>query len=99
MVRIGVSIFGLIQLGIGYVSFAAIASYIFDSDANPSRYQFLIAPVFMWIFSVPVLVASVFVYRRARQSITMLEMIWFNGASLLPTLGLIGVFVAPLVAR
>jgi len=99
LMRIGVSVFGLIQFGIGQLSIGAIGSYIADTDANPSRYQFLIVPIFMWILSIPVLVASVFVYRHARRSLTALEIVWFNGTSLLPTLGLIGVFLAPLVAR
>ncbi len=97
LVRIGVSVFGLIQFGIGSLSFVAIASYIADSDANPSRYQILIAPVLLWVLSIPVLVASALVYRCARKSITTLETLWFNGASLLPSIGLIGVFLAPLV--
>ncbi|MDA8746139.1 hypothetical protein N9N28_16055 [Rubripirellula amarantea] len=99
LVRVGVSVFGLLQLGIGWISFTALASYILDTNANPSRYQLLIVPIFMWIFSIPVLLASVFVYRRARQSITMLETLWFNGTSLLPTLGLACVFLTPLVAK
>lgn len=84
-----------IQLMIGSFGMLGVVSYATGAAENPSRYQSLFVPLFMFVLSVPILILSASVYRRARPHMKASDKLWFNTCSLVPILALIAAMFAP----
>lgn len=77
-------VLGLAQAGLGAFGFFCIACYLADSASNYSRYQALFLPLWAFILAVPLLIVSVFLYRRCRTRLTRLDRWVFNIGCVLP---------------
>jgi len=88
---------GLLQLTLGAFAFFGLACYFADSAANPTRSQYLIVPIFTWMLSMPLLIASVFILRHIGTSLTQKSKLLFTLCSASPSFATAGVFLTPLV--
>jgi hypothetical protein len=87
--RITTIALGVIQFLFGIVGFRGVYSYLVESLENPSRYQFLYIPAWMFIFSIPLLIASALAYRQCSREMFRAERVLLNIGFSLPLLALI----------
>ncbi|MCM2373590.1 hypothetical protein [Aporhodopirellula aestuarii] len=85
----------LIPLGL-LGSLGAFALLTGDPE-NPEAYEVIIAPVYAWLFSIPVLIVCLLVYRKCRRDISLADKLWFSTCSVLPTAALVVAIVASVV--
>jgi len=85
-----VDLLAFLQLLLGILGCFGIYSYLMEPVENSSRYQLLFIPVWCWIFSLPLLLITAFLYRRCKSELTSLERWLVNVGCALPLL----VFVA-----
>lgn len=97
--RVGVHAFTLIHALAGGLSLACLYWYLTESDANPSRYQILFVPVYLWLMLIPVLAAAAWVYRFVHPRMSWWERTCFVCFLLLPTIGVLLAFLLPAVTH
>jgi hypothetical protein len=77
-------VLGFLQTALGVLGFVGVASYLAEAATNPSRYQFLLLPLWCFLFAVPLLIVSALLYRKAAAQITRLQRWCFTAACVLP---------------
>ena len=90
---------GFAQLLLGCFGFLGTYEYIIDSPENLSRYQYLLLPMYMFVFAIPLLVLAAFIYRRCRSDMSRPGRFVFNLGCALPVASVIAAFFAPVLIR
>lgn len=86
---------GLVQLVFGVIALVALKEFLQETDENESRYQYLLVPILIWMVSLTVLFASVLVLVRSDGKLGLLDKIWFQFGSSIPSIAMAGVFLTP----
>lgn len=97
--RVGLYAFELFQALAGGLSLACLYAYLNESDANPSRYQYLFVPVYIWLMLIPVLAIAAWVYRFVHPRMSWWERTCFVCFLFLPTISVLLTFLLPAVAH
>lgn len=81
-------VLSLLLVPLGLLSMLGALSLLTGDTSNPELYELFIVPAMACGLSVPVLLVSVFVYRKCLPDISLPDRIWFNGWAVLPWLGM-----------
>ena len=87
----------LLLIPLGLLGSLGAFALMTGDPQNPEAYEVIVAPVFAWVLSIPVLIACLLVYRMFRLSISTADKLWFIAWSVLPTAALTVAIVASLV--
>jgi hypothetical protein len=82
------NLLGFLQLLLGAYGLWGIYLYAVEPTTNHSRYQFLYAPAWTFVFALPLLLIAAFLYRKAKAEMTTLERYLFNVGCALPLIAL-----------
>lgn len=86
----------LLLIPLGLLGSLGAFALMTGDPQNPEAYEVIVAPVFAWVLSIPVLIACLLVYRMCRLSISTADKLWFIAWSVLPTAALTVAIVASL---
>lgn len=88
---------GFSQLVMGLVAIAGLVAFLGETADEPLRYQYLMAPILIWMVSVTILFASVLVVARSESKLSLFDQLFFQLGSSVPTIAMIGVLFTPAI--
>ncbi|WDQ17665.1 hypothetical protein [Rhodopirellula sp. P2] len=84
----------LLQIPLGLLGSLGAFALLTGDTKNPELYEVIVAPVYAWILSFPILLVSGWVYWKCRLGISRLDQTWWCLWSVLPTVALVVALLA-----